>query len=376
MKKIVYLIFIVCYFYNNSYSENNYITYHKKCNTAKLLISNYQFDEALNLYSQIFKEYEKSFYKDIHNACLCAIRCKKFDSALELAEKLVLHGYSREDFESNAFLDFRNSNEWKNFNKKFPKLQKQYNSTLNIDLRRKYYQMFLKDQNIVSTGKGYGTKENDGKLIQLSQKLYGEYSINGIPDFLHNKDTMNLKYFILHRHFFGLKNNAKSNVENEKDTIYQIANKLNWRSLLLEELKKGNIEPQFFADAVTYNDYERPYGKPALKIDFEKEKVLLYMNLKPDEMNLKNENRAAIGLLQLNENNSDILKNSWYLKYPFQKIKDSLKLVTDPNPMAKLKVIRKFETDVRKGNPSSDLDDFYLGNLGEIKETHFFGLRF
>ncbi|MCT4602988.1 MAG: hypothetical protein N4A59_08835 [Marinifilum sp.] len=374
MKKIVCLFVIICFSYNKSYSDNNYISYYKECNKAKLLIVNNQFSEALDLYQQIFLEYDKNFYKDIHNACLCAIRCEKYNIVLELAEKLVLHGYSMDDFKSKAFLSFRESQEWKKFNKAFPKLQKQFKSKLNLDLRRKYYQIFLEDQNIVSNGMGYGTEENDRKLIELSKKLHNEYIINGMPNFLHYKDTMNLKYFILHRHYFGVKNNAKNNLENTKDNIYQLANELNWKSILLAELKKGNIDPQFFANAVTYNDYKRPYGKPALKIDFEKEKVLLHMNLKPDEMKLKNENRKAIGLLQLNENNSDILKNSWYSKYPFQKIKDSLKLVTNPNPMAKLKVIRKFESDIRKTTPKSELDDFFLGNLSEIKETHFHGL--
>lgn len=76
----------------------------------------------------------------------------------------------------------------------------------------------------------------------------------------------------------------------------------------------------------------------------------------------------------MNDNNIDILGNTWYAKDPFRPINDSLKTVLDPNPIAKLKVIRKVESSVKDSYQNADLNDFFLGDYYQIKETHFYGL--
>ncbi|WP_461640383.1 hypothetical protein [Labilibaculum euxinus] len=373
MKKI--LLALLIGFAISGKAQLNYINYHKELNQAKLLIAQSKFEEALEIHQQVFKEYPKHFYKDVHNACVCAIRCNKMNKAFELANELVLLGYQLEDFEQSAFDALRNSDQWNFFCKAYPKLRKDYESTVSLNLREKYYQLFLDDQLVASRDEGYGDLKNDSSFFVLTKRLKEFYESDGIPNYLHNKDTLNIKYFILYRHYFGMKNNAdnKPDIKNKTD-LYEKIDALDWKKVFLNELQQGNIDPQFYSNAVIYNDYSNPYGKTAVKIDFEKEKVMLFMNLKSDEIAVKNENREAIGLLLVNESNSDILGNTWYAKYPFRLIKDSLVTVTSPNPMAKLKVIRKFESKIRDSYQNSDLSDFFMGDYNQIKETHFFGL--
>ncbi|MFA9371712.1 MAG: hypothetical protein ACERIH_08390 [Labilibaculum antarcticum] len=375
MKKFIYLFIGLGLSFNICCANNDYIAYHQKSNKAKVLIAQSKFECALDIYIEIFKEYPKHFYKDVHNACVCAIRCEKFSNANLLASELVLLGYKLEDFQQVAFNAFRNTDKWNSFCKTYPKLRKDYESTLNMDLREKYYQLFLDDQLVASRDEGYGNLKNDSSFFALTKHLKEFYESDGIPNYLHNKDTLNIKYFILYRHYFGMKNNAdnKPDIKNKSD-LYEKIDALNWKKVLLNELQQGNIDPQFYSDAIIYNDFSDPYGKTAVKIDFEKEKVMLFMNLKSDEIAVKNENREAIGLLPLNESNSDILGITWYAKYPFRQIKDSLVLLTSPNPMVKLKVIRKFESKIRDYYQNTDLNDFFLGDYNQIKEAHFFGL--
>ncbi|PKQ63556.1 hypothetical protein BZG02_09295 [Labilibaculum filiforme] len=356
-------------------AQENYIEYHKQVNQAKLQITLENFESALVTYQTVFAQYPKHFYRDVHNACVCAIRCEKYSEAETLAKELVVHGYELEDFEQSAFDAFRNSNKWKSFSSEYTSLRKEYEEGLNVGLRNKYYQLFKEDQMLASSGGGYGTLKNDKDFLELSIRLKTYYELDGIPNYVHNKDTLNLKYWILYRHYFGMKNNADNHPEiKENSNLYKSVDALNWQTILLTELRNGNIEPQFYADAVVYHDPTRPFGKPALKVDFEKEKVSLFMNMKEEERNEINANREAIGLFALNEENSDILRTSWYGNYPFQQINDSLKRVTSSDPMAKLKVIKKYEADAKSLFQKSSLDDFFLGDYKEIKETHFFGL--
>lgn len=145
---------------------------------------------------------------------------------------------------------------------------------------------------VASRDKGYDDFKNDSLFLALTMRLYEFYSSDGIPNYLHYKDTMNTKYFLLYRHYFGMKNNADNNPEiKDRSVIYKNIDALNWKENLLKELYQDNIEPKFYSDAVVYNDYSRPFGKPAIKIDFEKEKVMLFMNLKAEKIAVKNANR-------------------------------------------------------------------------------------
>lgn len=377
MRKSVVLLFSFIFVGFVSAQEKNYINYHQKLNQSKKLIAEGKFELAFENYRTTFKEYSNHFYKDIHNACICAIRCEKFAEADKLAIDLVLHGYTLNDMEQSSFDAYRKSKYWAPFVKNYQKLRDKYELRLDKELREKYYRLFLEDQRVASSGKEYGNITNDSAFVEIFQRLYEAYKLDGIPDYLRNKDTMNIKYFILYRHYFGLKNNADNNFElKSKSDIYKITDDLKLKEVLLSEIKNGNISPQFYADAVSYNNYSRPFGKPALKIDFKTEQVLLYMNLKEQEREEKNKNRKAIGLMPLSEGNSAVLHSTWYTHYPFKQIKDSLKSYQNcKNPLVKLKVIRKLEAEAKNKYSNSLTTDFYIDDYNRIKETHFFGLE-
>lgn len=356
--------------------ELNYINYHTQLNQAKLLIAQSKYDKALEIYQNVFRQYPKHFYKDVHNACVCAIKCKKNKVARNLAEELVSLGYSIEDFQKHAFESFRNSSEWKVFEKSYPKLRLRYESGLNQDLREKYHQLYLEDQKVASNQYGYGEFKNDSAMLALSKRLKEYYKEDGIPSFIHKSDSMYTKYYILYRHYFGMKNNADNTPEiKEKSGIYKEIDALNWKEILLQELSEGNIDPQFYSNAVMYNDYSNPFGKAVIKIDFDKETVSPFMCLKPEQVAEKNANRLAIGLMPLSDDNKDVLANTWYAKYPFKAIKDSIAKTKGASLLDKVMLSKKIELEVYNSFPHSELDDFFLDDYSQINEKYSYGFK-
>ncbi|PXX96979.1 hypothetical protein DF185_18300 [Marinifilum breve] len=379
MKTLILNFFLIALLSVASAQKNqelNYINYHTQLNQAKLLIAQSKYDKALEIHQNVFRQYPKHFYKDVHNACVSAIKCKKNKVARNLAEELVSLGYQLEEFQKNAFKDFRNSKEWKGFLKTYPKLRLQYESGLNQDLREKYHQLYLEDQKVASNQYGYGEFKNDSAMLALSKRLKEYYKEDGIPDFIHQSDSMYTKYYILYRHYFGMKNNADNTPEiKEKSGIYKEIDALNWKKILLQELSEGNIDPQFYSNAVMYNDYSNPFGKAAIKIDFDKETVSPFMSLKPEQVAKKNANRLAIGLMPLSDDNKEILANTWYAKYPFKAIKDSISKTKNASLLDKIMLKTKVELQVYNSFPHANQDEFFIDDFSKINEKYNHGFK-
>ncbi|WP_321515022.1 hypothetical protein [Marinifilum fragile] len=370
------LLSIVLFGYAQKNQELNYIDYHTQLNQAKILIAQSKYDKALEIHQNVFRQYPKHFYKDVHNACVCAIKCEKFKEARKLAQELVSLGYSSVRFEKQAFKSFRNSSEWKVFEKSYPKLRLKYESGLNHDLREKYQQLYLEDQKVASNEYGYGEFKNDSAMLALSKRLKEYYKEDGIPDFIRQSDSMYTKYFILYRHYFGIKNNADNTPEiKNKFNIYKEIDALNWKEVLLKELRAGNINPRFYSDAVMYNDYSNPFGKAAIKIDFDKEIVSPFMCLKPEDVAEKNANRLAIGLMPLSDDNKDILANTWYAKYPFKAIKDSISKTKNASLLDKIMLKTKVELQVYNSFPHANQDEFFIDDFSKINEKYNHGFK-
>ncbi len=76
----IFFLFITCH----SFSQNNYLLYHKLIYYAEEKILEEKYSDALNIYDSAFVIYEKKFSKDIYNAAICAailddkIKSKKY----------------------------------------------------------------------------------------------------------------------------------------------------------------------------------------------------------------------------------------------------------------------------------------------------------
>lgn len=323
MKIRFFLLLIL--FSNHSIAQIvNYLEYYNKINQAELLINRYDFDSASAVYETTFNSYPNHFYKDLHNVCLCYIRTNKLDKAKLIAEELVLHGYELNDFEKDsAFTPLVKSMSWNTLRTNYIALRTKYLEGLNPTFRKKIYEMFLKDQSVALSKKMCFQDSMFYYQAMELEKLFLQY---GFPGSMINKDTLNTKIHILIRHYFGLVNRATSNPEMLKESCYRSIDfsKINLKQVINNGLSKGLIPPQTYVGMVSHWDKSNPYGELCVKVDYEHEKVALYLNLSQEKIVEVNSNRVKIGLPEISFTNPDVLNSTWYSKYPFSEIKKAI----------------------------------------------------
>jgi len=358
--KVFFLLFIILFTLIQC-KNVNYLNYYSKINEAELYINKQKFDSAIIVYETLLKKYSNSFYKDLHNACICCLKENNLNKAERLAEQLVKHGYEIEDFEKDStFKSLINSSQWKTFNSNYRALRENYLATLNLDERNNFQKIFVKDQKAASSGR---MSFQDSTFYFQAIELERLFLKNGFPDCMMNKDTMNAKIQIMIRHYFGLVNRIKSNPEMIKEGVYRLMdfNKSNLMKIVEDGLYKGLILPESFVSMTSYWDYSNPFGKIFIKVDFDKERVTLFLDLPSEKLNEVNVNRKLIGLPEVNYTNSDILNNTWYSKYPFKEIKNAISACDTCNTKSKyVDVIVNEELKVSDGFINSALKGFIL----------------
>ncbi|MGD1834275.1 MAG: hypothetical protein ACPKQO_00955 [Nitrososphaeraceae archaeon] len=286
-----------------------------------MYVVNKQLDSAIVVYDFCFENYSKRHYKDLHNACICAINLKKFNLAYKYALELIKCGYQIDDYELNGFLPLKKTHFWKRLKKDIKNKQ---HISLNDDqenLKIEIQKLFLKDQKAALQ---YGICNRDSLYaiyFSNAKKLHNLYVTYGIPNFLLKKDEYYLKYWVILRHYFGMKNIISDSEEFKSEYSFMNFDSLKWKKNLFEELKDGNITPQFYSQVISYHDSNNPYGKCAIRLNFNTNKVELFTPLSKIKSDLINKNRNDIGLYPIVESNSDFLKTTWYAYYPFEEIK-------------------------------------------------------
>lgn len=378
--KVLFLIIAHFYLFNYIFaftSEKSYINYHHQIFNAEKLIAVENYSAALVVYDSIFTEHPHAFYKDLHNACVCACKIGQLKKAAQFAEKLVTQGYEMEDFNNSCFAPLRNDKKlWKKFEKKYPLLRQQYNNSLNHELRTKYYNLFVSDQKAAKPGNSLHSQ--DSAFYHQAIELSELFQKHGFPVLDANKDTLRIRVFVMLRHYYGLVNRFQRVEEMQHDSIYTsmyfTATKLD--SIVLAALHTGKILPQTYADATSYHA-GNPYGNIAIKIDFETEEVGLYLHLNPDEIVEVNKKRTAIGLFPIDNISDDIIKTSWYAQYPFKEVKKALlncnSCQSSLDYMNTQSKIEKAFRNVFEGNNNEA--SFILNNANDIMERWFFGTQ-
>lgn len=315
----ILIIFSCC----TSKSDLNYVNYHNKKNEINLDLLRGNYTAASDSFKILFKTYPKHFYKDLHNACICALKIGDIDGAISFAEQLVEQGYELKDFSQDCFAVLMNSDDWQEFENYYPKIRYKYLNSLDLKSRNLYYNIFMEDQR---TAKEYGICNREklySGYYNNAKILHSSYHKHSLPKFLRNKDTMNLKYWASFRHYFGMRNIILNNDDLKANNSHLKFDSLARERILRTELNNGNLSPEFFSTAVSYHDPKHPYGKCAIRLDFKTEKVELFTPLPKDIAKQRNKNRYEIGLMPYVELNSAALNTTWYSIYPFKEIKEA-----------------------------------------------------
>jgi hypothetical protein len=245
-------------------SSKNYVHYHRQIAEAERLIGDKSYEDALNIYQNIFNSYDFIFLRDYQVATQLAIHVNKFENAKQYLRKGMAAGWKLRSIKKNKFLKkLGDDTEWKTIKNDYAKYRAQYESKLNQSVHGKVKKMFSKDQRkaigalLRFTAKGrdrYATRKfapHSEKQMQHLNKILDELGYPG-ERLIGNSFWMST---ILSHH------NSISYEYTRSDTIYQFL-----KPKLLRAIEMGQMSPWEFAIAddwylaVSANRKDAGYG--------------------------------------------------------------------------------------------------------------------
>lgn len=263
--------------WNSFLYGQDYISYQTRVNQAETNILDSNYNKAILIYDSLFKEYDFVFAKHCYTAIQLAVEQKKWDLAFEFIEKGVKQGITVKIIENSPVMkNIINNDSWGQFKeRKYDSLRKIYLSNINLSLRDEIEKLFALDQyytsrvndsrfikylfNDLKWKKEIG-KIVDNKLIAIIKKYgFPGEKIIGIRE---EKIRYSEKAIINEELMLNRLEEGKGYIGNlsaQYMLIHYFSNSHpNFNDLLLEEVKKGNIEPYQYASIC---DFQAKYGK-------------------------------------------------------------------------------------------------------------------
>ena len=168
----------------------------------------------------------------------------------------------------------------------------------------------------------------------------------------------------------------------QQDSMYIRMTKNEIPVLIRDALHKGLITPDMYETASTYWDYSNPYGKLAIMIDFNIEKVYPFLFADSVKITEINQRREQIGLPLITGNlgqlSDSLLYSTWYKFYPFKEIRESaLACDTCKNVHDYHNLIHELNLEINtkeKYTKEKQKSNFILRDWSEIRDKHYMGL--
>lgn len=348
----------------------DYIPYFHKITEAENQIRSSKFSSALETYDFLFKNHNNISYKNIHNACICAIKIGNLNLAFVYAKQLILKGYEIQDFEKPIFSELRKeTRQWNSLVEDYDKLKEERQSKMNKTERNYYYQKHLEDQKAANS---FNIPVQDSAFFILTDELSNHIKKNGFPNLFLSRDTLNHKVQVMFRHYFGLFNRIKNDQELQNDLSYSSRSENPLKAIIENALTDGLITPQIYENIVSYND-GNPFGELAVKIDVDNNKVSPILRVKPEELAEVNLKRHAIGLPCIDDISASCLNGTWYSNYPFDEVKQAVENCDTCNTFRDYSLVKaKIENNLaEKYEKEGKLVGFLLVDYTHIKNKYF-----
>jgi hypothetical protein len=272
-------------------TTNNNFEYYKLINLAELSIVDSAYNKALDNYQEAFSKTKSPMSKDLHNACVCALKTKKYDEVFDFFDKLVQKGVKFDYFKSSVFKPIHNIEKWKEFEIKYPKKNKEAKSKFNLELKYYIDAMHGRDQDLAvkknedpNFRPKFHTevKKNEKTFVRLIKEF-------GFPseDAIGVDEPDNSKISILLFHFMQKRGYYDSG--NDSLDYY-----------LLNAIQDGEFDPYGYANLVTMdNTNKTEFGETAIIVVNDK-----YFGIRAftkEEELIVNKNRKSIGLETIND---------------------------------------------------------------------------
>ncbi len=244
--------------------QQDYKAYHLQVIEAEKLIAVEKYRSALDIYEQLFNEYEFVFLREYQIAAQLALYENDRQKAIAYIRQGIVSGWTLKSIKRNKYLTpLLEDGNWKSIKKEYPNLRRQYESGLNQNIRKQVKKMFSKDQwkafkvllRFSSKAQETYTEKkfapHSERQIEALSKIIETYGYPG-EKLIGNSYWVST---ILSHH------NSISIDYNKKDTLYS-----NLVPILKRAIKKGEMSPYEFAliddwrISTLYNRKKPSYG--------------------------------------------------------------------------------------------------------------------
>ncbi len=127
--------------------STNYQEYHQDIRKAEEFLAESAYHQALDKYEAVFADYDFIFVRDLKIATQVAWYVGDTSLAINYMERGISAGWQQKDIRRNECLDaLRQTNAYRELDKRYPDLRRQYEASLDQTLRKQVHRLFKQDQ--------------------------------------------------------------------------------------------------------------------------------------------------------------------------------------------------------------------------------------
>jgi hypothetical protein len=225
--------------------QTDYKNYHQDIIHAEELIADEKYSDALQIFEDVFEEYNYIFLKDYKVAAQLALFTKDEAKAFKFIKLGILDGWSLDDITGDKFfIPLQKEKEWGTITSQYDSLRREYNKRINQQLRAEIHEMFKSDQHIdlpyyfrigQKAKDHYALRKfapNSEKQIARLNEILNSYGYPGKK--LIGNEIWALTILIHH--------NSISQSYVQKDTLYPAL-----KPKLFDAVRKGEMSPDDYA---------------------------------------------------------------------------------------------------------------------------------
>lgn len=144
MKTSIIVLFTIVF---NFIFSQNYIDFQKNITRAEIAILDSNYNEASNIYYDLFQNYDFVFLGNCVSACQSAIAINNDTLAFYFANRALKHGLKMNQIETEKTLKLlKTKPQWNTFSANYDSLRAIYTKSVNWELRKKINELHDRDQ--------------------------------------------------------------------------------------------------------------------------------------------------------------------------------------------------------------------------------------
>lgn len=263
MNRILFLFFFLISA-SNSYSQSNYITYHKDARLIESHILDSSYVKAVKLYVDLFSKYDFVFAEDCFRAAQTAVFINDSVNSFLFLERAVHQGVTKESIVNDSILiDLKKMKYWSLFENNYDSIRDEYIAGIDWRLRQKINEVYDLDQRCRDKHELHPWNFLWRPLIWLKWKKTTKKIVeNELIPFIRKHGFPNEKLIGLDEASFHHKQKHDHLKSNYAFMIlihyFSMPRTSDFNGLLLSQMKSGNMHPRQYASLI---DFQANYGK-------------------------------------------------------------------------------------------------------------------